>query len=309
MPNATPSSVAAFADTAPAEVISASAEPRTRLWETLRQDRAFKVAILVLVSFMLAAILAPVLAPYDPTRLFELPTPLQPPSALHWFGTDPTTRDVFSRVLYGGRISLAIAFLAVSLALGIGTGYGAIAGYAGGLVDTLMMRTIDACLSVPRILLLIAVLSLWGELSTLSLVLLIGVTGWFGVARLVRAQVVSLRDRDFVFASRALGAAGARTLVRHVLPHLASPVLVAATLGIGHVIIVEAGLSFLGYGVPQPQSSWGSIIRDGSESLQTGSGWWLTVFPGLALILTVLAVNVVSDRLRAAMNPRQLPAS
>ena len=182
MPNGTPSSVAAFVDAAPTESISASAAPGIRLWETLRHDRTFKVATLVLVSFMLAALLAPVLAPYDPTRQFELTTRLQPPSAVHWFGTDPVTRDVFSRVLYGGRISLAIAFLAVALTLGIGTAFGAVAGYAGGLVDTVMMRTIDACLSVPRILLLIAVLSLWGDLSTRSLVLLIGVTGWFGVA-------------------------------------------------------------------------------------------------------------------------------
>lgn len=306
MPNATPSSVAAFADTAPAEIISAPSQSRARFWEILRRDRALHVAIAVLALIVLAALFAPVLAPYDPTRQFELTSRLQPPSAQHWFGTDPVTRDVFSRVLYGARVSLAIAFLAVALTLCIGTTFGAVAGYAGGFVDSMMMRTIDACLSVPRILLLLAVLSLWGQLRALSLVLLIGVTGWFGVARLVRAQVVALRDRDFVAASRALGSVGIRTLVRHVIPHLASPVLVAATLGVGHVIIVEAGLSFLGFGVPQPQASWGSIIRDGREFIQVA--WWLTVFPGLALVLTVLAVNVVSDRLRAAMNPRQLPA-
>ena len=306
MPNATPSSVAAFADTAPAEILASATQPTRRLWDTLRRDRTLKAGLFVLGIIIAAALLAPWLVRYDPTRQFDLASPLQPPSAQHWFGTDPVTRDVFSRVLYGARISLAIAFLAVALTLVIGTAYGALAGYVGGVVDTFMMRTIDAFLSIPRILMLIGVLSLWGHLSTLALVLLIAVTGWFGVARLVRTQVVALRDRDFVAASRALGAVGTRTLVRHVIPHLASPVLVAATLGVGHVIVVEAGLSFLGYGIPQPQASWGSIIRDGREFIQ--SAWWLTVFPGLALVLTVLAVNVVSDRLRAAMNPRQLPA-
>ncbi len=306
MPNATPSSVAAFADTAPPE-IPGGRGPRTRLWDALRQDRALKAAALVLLVIILAALFAPWLAPYDQAQQFKLMSPLQPPSAQHWFGTDWVTRDVLTRVLFGARVSLTIAFLTVALTLFIGTTFGAVAGYVGGTVDTLMMRAIDACLSIPRILLLLGVLSLWGQLSPLPLILLIGVTGWFGVARLVRAQVVALRDRDFVAASRALGAVGAWTLVRHVVPHLASPVLVAATLGVGHVIIVEAGLSFLGYGIQEPQASWGTIIRDGRDSIQVA--WWVTVFPGLALVLTVLAVNVISDRLRAAMNPRQLPAS
>lgn len=307
MPNVTPSSVAAFADTAPVEGLTGAAPRATRLGDALRRDRAFQLAAVALLVVGLSAIGAPWLTPFDPTQQFELTTlQLRSPSLQHWFGTDPFARDVFSRVLFGARVSLAIAFLAVALTLLIGVVYGAIAGYVGGIADTIMMRTIDALLSIPRVLLLLGVLSLWGQLSVLPLVLLIGVTGWFGVARLVRSHVIALRDREFVAASRALGAAGPRTLVRHVFPHLVSPVLVAATLGVGHVIIVEAGLSFLGVGVPQPQASWGSIIRDGREFIQIA--WWLTVFPGLALIVTVLAVNVLSDRLRAAMNPRQLPA-
>jgi peptide/nickel transport system permease protein len=288
MPNVTPSSVAAFADTAPVEGLTGAAPRATRLGDALRRDRAFQLAAVALLVVGLSAIGAPWLTPFDPTQQFELTTlQLRSPSLQHWFGTDPFARDVFSRVLFGARVSLAIAFLAVALTLLIGVVYGAIAGYVGGIADTIMMRTIDALLSIPRVLLLLGVLSLWGQLSVLPLVLLIG-------------------DREFVAASRALGAAGPRTLVRHVFPHLVSPVLVAATLGVGHVIIVEAGLSFLGVGVPQPQASWGSIIRDGREFIQIA--WWLTVFPGLALIVTVLAVNVLSDRLRAAMNPRQLPA-
>lgn len=306
MPNGTPTSVAAFADANPGEALVVAAGGRARLWQTLKQDPAFRWALLVLVLIVFAAALAPLLSPYDPDRQFDLTTALQPPSAQHWFGTDPVTRDVLSRVLFGARLSLTIAFLTVALTLFIGTTVGAVAGYAGGLTDAIIMRSVDALLSIPRILMLLGVLSLWGDLTPRALVVLIAVTGWFGVARLVRSQVIALRERDFVAASRALGAVGRRTLVRHILPHLASPVLVAATLGVGQVIIVEAGLSFLGYGIPSPQASWGSIIRDGQDSLQTA--WWLTVFPGLALVLTVLAVNVVSDRLRAAMNPRQLPA-
>lgn len=307
MPNATPRSVAAYSDAAPADV-GPVAPPASRLWDTLRHDRSLVIALGVLAAIALAALLAPWVTRYDPTRQLDLANlQLRPPSAAHWFGTDPVSRDVFSRVVYGTRVSLAVALLAVGLSISIGTTYGAIAGYVGGSVDTLMMRGLDALLSIPRVLLLLGVLSLWGQLSALSLVVLIGTTGWFGVARLVRAQVLSLRDREFVSASRALGTGSLRTLVRHVVPHLASSVLVAATLGVGNVIIVEAGLSYLGYGVPQPQPSWGAIIRDGREFLQTA--WWLTIFPGMALIVTVLAVNVVSDRLRAAMNPRQLPAS
>lgn len=308
MPNATPRSVAAFADAAPDDV-GPDVAPSARLRATLRGDRTLLVAATVLLAIAIAALLAPLVTRYDPVKQLDVARlALLPPSADHWFGTDPLSRDVFSRVVYGARVSLAVALLAVALSIGTGTIYGAVAGYVGGTVDAAMMRSLDALLSIPRVLLLLGVLSLWGQLSTLALVVLIGVTGWFGVARLVRAQVIALREREFVSASQALGARPLRTLVRHVLPHVSSPVLVAATLGVGNVIIVEAGLSFLGYGVPVPQPSWGSIIRDGREYIPTQSAWWLTVFPGLALVTTVLAVNVLSDRLRAAMNPRQLPA-
>ncbi|MFN8571860.1 MAG: ABC transporter permease [Gemmatimonadaceae bacterium] len=308
MPNATPRSVAAYAETAPGDV-GPDVPPASRLLATLLQDRTMLVAVAVLLVIALGALLAPWVTRYDPSQQFDVARLLLPPSADHWFGTDPLSRDVFSRVVYGARVSLAVALLAMSLSIGIGTVYGAVAGYAGGTLDATMMRSLDALLSIPRVLLLLGVLSLWGQLSTKSLVVLIGVTGWFGVARLVRAQVLALREREFVAASRALGARRWRILVRHILPHVSSPVLVAATLGIGNVIIVEAGLSFLGYGVPVPQPSWGSILRDAHPYLNTQIGWWLTVFPGLALVITVLAVNVLSDRLRAAMNPRQLPAS
>jgi peptide/nickel transport system permease protein len=167
------------------------------------------------------------------------------------------------------------------------------------------MRTVDACLAIPRILLLLVVAALWGTLSAPALILLLGLTGWFGVSRLVRAEVVAVNAREFIAAARTLGARPERILVRHVVPQVLTPVLVAATLGVGHIIVVEAGLSFLGYGIPQPRASWGSIIADGRDVL--ASAWWISLFPGLALSATVLALNVVADRLRQALNPRQLP--
>jgi peptide/nickel transport system permease protein len=168
------------------------------------------------------------------------------------------------------------------------------------------MRIVDACLAIPRILLLLLILALWGEVSVVSLVVVLGLPGWFPVSRMARAEALSLRTRDFVLAAQALGAGHLRVLVRHVLPHAIGPVLVSATIAVAHVVILEAGLSYLGYGVPQPNPTWGNIIRDGRGTLATT--WWLTAFPGLALVGTALAINTVADRLRAALNPRQLPA-
>lgn len=302
MAKLTPSSVAAFADTAPE--FNATLTAADRPW---RQDRALVAAALTLALIIVAALAAPWIVPYDPTHQVALTQlQLKPPSSAHWFGTDPFSRDVFSRVVYGTRISLTIAFVSVALSLAVGTSVGAIAGFVGGFIDDLLMRIVDALLAIPRVLLILAFVSLWGTLPGWQLALLIGCTGWLGVARLVRAQVLELRDREFVIASRGLGSSQRSIIVRHVLPHLASPILVAATLGIGNVIVVEAGLSFLGIGIPQPQPSWGNIIRDGYDFVHTA--WWLTVFPGLALIVTVLAANVLSDRLRRAIDPRQLPA-
>ena len=274
---------------------------------TLGGDRAALIALVCLAALMLAGIFAPLLSPHHPDVTLGINTlNSRPPSAAHWLGTDSASRDVLSRMLYGTRVSLAIALLSALLASCVGLMYGGIAGYTGGALDSVMMRAIDALLSIPRILLLIAVLALWGTVSVFSLVLLLGLTGWFGVSRIARAEAMAARTREYVSAARALGAGHFQTFVRHVLPQLAGPVLVAATISVGQVIILEAGLSYLGYGVPQPNSTWGSIIRDGRETLSTA--WWLTLFPGIALVSTALAVNTLADRLRAALNPRQLPA-
>jgi peptide/nickel transport system permease protein len=250
--------------------------------------------------------LAPVIAPYSPSAQPDIVgLKRQPPSAAHPFGTDQFSRDVLSRVLYGGRVSLAIALLAVALSASIGLAYGALAGFYGGWLDAVMMRALDALLSIPRVLLLIAAAVVWGPLGLPSLVVLLGTTGWFGVSRLVRAEVLSVVTRDYVAAARALGTSDRRLLLSHVMPNILAPVIVAAALGVGNVIVLEAGLSYLGVGVHPPHASWGNIIRDGSAEL--GTMWWMSFFPGLAIVATVVACNLVGDALRDALDPRQLP--
>ena len=314
MPNATPGSVAAFTDAPIAPRAPRAAPPAEsavpgvlgRALGRLRHDPAGLAAAGFLALLVLAALLAPWIAPFDPNQQFDLVAQRrQPPSAHHWFGTDSFARDVLSRVLYGARVSLGISLVAMLLASLLGTAWGAIAGFVGGMVDAFMMRVVDALLAIPRILLLLGVVALWGTLSVPALVVLLGLTGWFGASRLVRAEVRGARQRDFVVAARSLGAAPGRLLVRHILPQAIAPLIVAAALGVGHVIVVEAGLAFLGFGVPAPQASWGNLIRDGFDSF-TGA-WWLSVIPGVALASTVLAINVLADRLRLALNPRQLP--
>lgn len=226
----------------------------------------------------------------------------RPPSLEHVFGTDQFSRDVFARVLSGARISLAVGMLAVLVSMTLGTAYGLVAGYVGGRVETVMMRLLDGLLAIPRILLLIATLTLWRpELA--GLILLIGCTGWFPLSRLVRAQTVAARGTDYVAAAHALGVSHARILWRHILPNVASPVIVTATLGVGNVIALEAGLSYLGIGVRPPTASWGSMFTEGTGAL--GGAWWTVFFPGVAIVLTVLAFNVLGDALRDVLDPRQ----
>lgn len=303
MPNVTPGPLVAFADADPAPL--APWAPG-RLAALFRRDPPAAVAAVTLAVIALAALLAPWLTPYDPTQLLDLSARAQPPSAAHWLGTDSSSRDLLSRLLFGARVSLGISIVAVTVATIVGTAWGAVAGYAGGWVDRVMMHVVDAGLAIPRILLLLGIVALWGTLSMTSLVLLLGLTGWFGASRLVRAEVRATRGRDFAIAARASGATPSRVLVRHVLPHAMTPMLVAATLGVGQVVIVEAGLAFLGYGVAPPAASWGTLIRDGRDWL--GTAWWISVFPGIALSATVLAVNVLGDRLRAALGAPQLHA-
>ena len=262
----------------------------------------------MLLVLGLIAALAPWLAPYDPVAQLDIVRlNRKPPSLAHPFGTDPLSRDVLSRVLVGGQLSLTIALLAVALSATISTTYGAIAGFYGGWIDAVMMRIIDALLAIPRVLLVIAAAVLWGPLSVPALILILGATGWFGVSRIVRAEVLSVVSQDHIVAARALGASDRRLLLAHVLPNVLSPVIVASALGVGNVIILEAGLSYLGAGVQPPHPSWGNIIGDGRVDIS--ALWWMSLFPGLAIVGTVLACNLLGDALRDALDPRQLPTN
>lgn len=279
--------------------------PTAHALARFRAQRGAMLALYIFIAIAVAALLAPWLAPYPPAAQLDLVAlRTQPPSLAHPFGTDPYSRDLLSRVLHGARISLSVALLAAAVAASMGTLVGAVAGFAGGVVDAVLMRLVDALLSIPRVLLLIAVAALWERLPIAALVLLLGFTGWFGVSRLVRAEVLALRAHPFVDAARALGATRRRVLWRHILPNAAAPAIVAAGLGVADVIVLEAGLSYLGIGVQEPLASWGRLIRDGAPLLATAP--WLSIFPGLAIVITVLVVNVVADGLRQALDPRQL---
>ncbi len=259
-----------------------------------------RVALVALAVILLAAIAAPLLAPYDP---FAQPDIVSgntlAPSPEHPLGTDQFSRDVLSRLLFGARISLIVGILATTVAVTVGTAWGLAAGYAGGLVDEVMMRLVDALMSIPRVLLVLALVALWGRMSTTGLVLLLGLTGWFALSRLVRAEVLTARETDYVASARALGAHDFRIAVRHVLPNVLPPIIVFATIGLGNVIVLEAGLSYLGFGVQPPIPSWGNMIRDGSELMT--AAWWISLFPGLAIVATVVAVNALGDGLRQAL--------
>jgi ABC-type dipeptide/oligopeptide/nickel transport system permease subunit len=278
----------------------------TPLLGRLARDPWARVAGIVLLLLVLVAVFAPAIAPYDPNRQLDIiALKDRPPSLAHWFGTDPYGRDVLSRVIFGARISLAVAVLAVLAATTAGLAYGAVAGMAGPRTDAVLMRVLDVCLAVPRILMLVAITALWGEISLATLILVLGLTGWFTLGRMVRADVRAVRAREFVLGARALGASPTRILGRHVLPHVLSTVIVWATLDIGQVILLEAGLSFLGLGVQPPTASWGTVMQDGADRL--AGLWWMSVFPGLAIVLTVAAVALLGERLRDALDPRDLP--
>ena len=286
---------------------SVSASPWRSALGTLARDRSAVAGLVILAALALIALAAPYVAPYDPRAQPDIVAlKYLSPTLAHPFGTDHLSRDVLSRIIFGSRVSLSVAFLSVVVAATVGTGYGAVAGYVGGKLDSLMMRIVDALLSIPRVLLLIAVATLWNGFELTGLVLLLGLTGWFGVSRLVRTLVLGAREDEFVTAARALGATHARIFNHHILPQVISPVLVAATLAIGNVIVIEAGLTFLGMGVRPPNASWGSIFYDGMRDV--AGAWWISISAGAALVTTVLAVNLVADGLREALNARQLPA-
>ncbi|QGY38596.1 ABC transporter permease subunit [Pseudodesulfovibrio cashew] len=248
----------------------------------------------------LGAIFAPWIAPFNPDFI-NVNALLQPPSLLHPMGTDALGRDVFSRILFGGRVSLWVGFVAVGIATGIGLVLGLVSGYFGRVVDEIIMRGVDIMLCFPSFFLILAVIAFL-EPSLTNIMIVIGLTGWMGVARLVRAETLSIRERDYVQAARAAGAGPARILFRHILPNALAPVLVSATLGVAGAILTESSLSFLGLGVQPPDASWGNMLLEGKEVL--GIAWWLSVFPGLAILFTVLGYNLLGESLRDHLDPR-----
>ncbi len=268
----------------------------------LAQRRA-RLGLALVGVLCVMALAAPWLTSHDPTAQLDLVHGrLLPPSAAHPFGTDDLSRDLFSRVLYGARISLTIAVFSVLVSVGIGTAVGLMAGLAGGVVDTLLMRSVDAALAIPRVFLLLVVLALWENVGVAGLIAILGLTSWLDASRIVRAEVLSLKARAFMAAARALGFGSHRLALRHLLPNVAAPVIVAATLGIGQIVLVEAGLSYLGIGVPPPTPSWGSIIADGQRQLAAAP--WMATIPGVAIAVTVVGFSLLGDGLRDALDPR-----
>jgi len=269
-------------------------------WRALAKNRLALVGGAIVLVLAIMAVAAPLVSPHDPHKV-DIKRILEPPSARHWLGTDQVGRDVLSRMLYGARVSLAVGFVSVGIATAIGIALGAAAGYHGGAVDAAVMRLVDLMLVFPRFFLLLAVLAFLKP-SIWTIMAVIGVTGWMGVARLVRAEFLALKEREFVIWSQSIGASALRIIWRHILPNAMAPVLVAMTLGIPAAILTESGLSFLGLGVRPPYATWGNILNDGKEVIELA--WWLSVYPGLAILVTVLSYNLLGEGIRDALDPR-----
>ena len=277
----------------------------SQFWRTFKRNQLACVGAVVVGVLVAVAILAPVLAPWEPNKP-DMKRILEAPSGKHWFGTDQIGRDVFSRLIYGSRISLAVGFVSVGIATLIGVLLGSAAGYHGGVVDGVIMRLVDLMLVFPRFFLLLAVLAFLKP-SIWTIMTVIGMTGWMGVTRLVRAEFLALREREFVIWSESIGARAPRVIFKHILPNAIAPVLVAMTLGIPAAILTESGLSFLGLGVQPPYATWGNILNDGKELITYA--WSLTLYPGLPFSLpcsrtTSSARESVTRSTRGCANPR-----
>lgn len=270
------------------------------VWNRFKRNRLALVGLAIVFIMMIVSLAAPLIAPYDPVSI-DVRNVFSPPSRSHPFGTDELGRDVLSRMIWGSRVSLQVGFLAVSIAIMIGTILGSLAGYYGGRLDSVIMRFVDIMLAFPTLFLILAVITIV-EPSIYNIMIIIGLTGWMDVARLVRAEFLTLKERDFVYAAKALGASNLRIIFSHILPNALSPVFVAATFGIAGAILIESGLSFLGLGVQPPNPSWGNIITSGKDNIEVA--WWLSLFPGLAILITVLSYNLVGEGLRDSIDPR-----
>jgi ABC-type dipeptide/oligopeptide/nickel transport system permease subunit len=270
----------------------------------LYKDNRAKIGVTVVVIIVAMAVFAPLAARQDPNAI-DLINLLQPPSAAHWLGTDVQGRDVWARLLYGARISLAVGLISQGVSLALGVALGLLAGFYGKWIDEIVMRLADVTLAFPTLLLLIAMAAAL-QPSMGVIFVTIGVVGWAGMARLVRGQVLVVRQLEYVQAARALGLGDLRIMFRHVLPNVIAPVVIAATLGVAGAIMAEAALSFLGLGVQPPTASWGSMIADGRDLDQLRNAPWTSLAPGLAIGAAVLGFNLLGDALRDALDPRRV---
>ncbi len=271
---------------------------------SLRQFAGNRLAVIggALVALVfIVALFAPFLSPHDPSAI-DIKNILIGPAFAHPLGTDELGRDVLSRMIWGSRVSLKVGFAAVGIATLIGIILGSLAGYYGGIYDMLIMRSVDVMLTIPTIFLILAVVVIL-EPSIWNIMVVIGLTSWMEPARLIRAEFMSIKEREFVVAARAVGAPDDRIIFRHILPNGLSPLLVSATMGIGGAILIESGLSFLGLGVQPPTPSWGSLLASGKDHIEIA--WWLSAFPGLAILLTVLGYNLLGEGIRDALDPRR----
>jgi len=279
-------------------------------WRQFKQHHPALIGTILIILFALTAIFASIISPYDP-ETSNLDTRMQSPSAAHLAGTDELGRDLFTRLLYGSRISLAIGVLSMALAVSVGTAIGAVAGFYGGWVDNLLMRVTDVFLAFPRLFVLILLTTILRQLnlprlpasSFVPIVLVIGLLSWMSIARLVRAAYLSIKEKEFVEAARGVGAPSARIMFHHILPNAASPIIVAATLGVAASIITESGLSYLGFGVQPPTPTWGNMLRNAQAQMTYAP--WMAIFPGLMIFLAVIAINYIGDGLRDALDPRR----
>jgi len=280
------------------------------VWRRFRRHPG-AIAGLITLSIIVVGILLAPLSPYDPTTT-NVRDKLLPPSLPHPMGTDPLGRDLFIRVLYGGRVSLTVGLLVMFISLLIGVPIGAIAGYYGGAVDNVLMRLTDVMLAFPSLFMLILLSALLREMeipflkggSLFTIALVIGVLSWMTVARLVRAAFLSIREMEFIIAARCMGASNSRIIWRHILPNTVGPVIVNATLEVGYAILTESGLSFLGFGIQPPTPSWGNLLNNAQRRMTSHP--WLAIFPGLMIFFTIIAINYIGDGLRDALDPRKV---
>jgi len=259
------------------------------------------IGLIILIPMFFCALFAPFVSLHNPIEP-DLKNVLSPPSFSHPFGTDTLGRDVFARVVYGSRISLLVGFVSVGIATLIGLFIGSISGYYGGMIDELIMRFVDLMMCFPTFFLILAVIALL-EPSIWNIMIVIGLTNWMGIARLVRAEILSIKGKEFVLAAKAQGFSEYRIIFKHVLPNALSPVYVVATLGIGGAILTESALSFLGIGVQPPTPSWGNILTQAKDNIEVA--WWLSLYPGLAIFLTVMGYNLFGEGLRDIFDPRR----